>query len=261
MPTKIPWTDKSWNPIVGCSKISPGCQNCYAEKMAHRLRHICLSTNRCPQYLGKTDDDGHWTGQTELVLPEIKKPFHWKKPRMIFVCSMGDLFHESVKDDWLNRIFSSVIEICPQHTFQILTKRPERMKEYLSWRWDGGRIPAKNCWIGVTAENQEMADTRIPILLQIPAAKRFVSIEPMLMGIDILQYLPHPHYYRYPSFIDWVIIGAESGPNRRPCSNDWVSSLVDQCENAKVPCFVKQIHGENGKLIKMPSGFPQEYPK
>jgi len=231
--TKIEWTDETWNPIVGCSKISAGCDECYAEKMANRLAH----NPKAPHAYGHViNHDGKWTGLTKLVYTVLKKPYSWKKPKKIFICSMGDLFHESIPFDWIHKIME-VIMRCPQHTFQILTKRPERMKEYFS-HFAANRF--KNVWIGVTAENQEMADLRIPILLSIPCIVHFVSIEPMLGHVDLnlwfySGYLEPP----YNDIIDWVICGGETGPKARKLEGGWIDSLKCQCIKFGVPLFFK----------------------
>jgi len=267
--SKIPWTELTWNPIVGCSKISAGCQNCYAEKMASRL----VSMGQV-EYM-PTIFTSKWTGKTAFVESALRKPLHWKKPKMIFVCSMGDLFHESVPFKWIDKVYSVMLN-CPQHTWQVLTKRPERMLEYYKTKTHVVK-EADNIWLGVTAENQEMANERIPILLQIPAAVRFVSCEPMLEPVDLTNVLFPTGFHENVldttvsdrakkagidklNGIDWVIVGCESGSNRRICSLHWVANIAYQCNAAGVPCFVKQI-GQNGKLIKNPSGWPRGFPK
>lgn len=190
--SKIQWTEYSWNPVCGCTKVSAGCQNCYAEKMAMRLAAMGMATpSKNPEYMGFEEG---WDGHIELCEHRLDQPLHWKKPRRIFVCSMSDLFHEKVPFEFIDRVFDVIINKAPQHIYQILTKRPQRMKEYLD-RW----IEAYNTfylglqeftqfhnhlWLGVSVENQKAADERIPILLRIPAAKRFVSCEPALEGID-----------------------------------------------------------------------------
>jgi len=216
-----------------------------------------------------------WTGQVRLVPEVLDQPLRWKKPRRIFVNSMSDLFHENVTDEWLDRIFA-VMALAKQHTFLVLTKRPERMRrwftttasgakrEVLVWetagrpeRWPGWPLP--NVWIGVSVENQQAADERIPILLATPAALRFVSCEPCLGPIDLSRYLGAgepgeigngrlhnspsecPTWYDWCNcVIDWVIVGGESGPGARPMHPDWVRSLRDQCREAGVPFFFKQ---------------------
>ncbi len=276
MATKIAWTDETWNPVVGCSKVSAGCLNCYAEKMAGRLanmgqgKYVPVVTDRWA-----TEGlvyNGEWNGEIRCDETALNKPLHWRKPRRIFVCSMGDLFHPSVPFDFIDKVMA-VIAVCQQHTFQVLTKRPERMREYFSdiktpinitgvvsqntgitidlgRFWNEAGQPLKNLWLGVTAENQETADKRIPILLQIPAAVRFVSVEPMLEGIKTNPWsIGLPSAEEWHPQLNWVIIGCESGPKRRPCKLEWVRDLVNQCKAAGVPVFVKQL-----QLPKLPKG-------
>lgn len=288
MATKIPWTEATWNPIIGCSHASPGCDNCYAERMAKRLFHMQAEECNGPYY--ELAAYNGWTGKTVFVESALEKPLHWKKPRQIFVCSMADLFHESVPFEWIDRVMG-MITLCPQHTFQVLTKRPERMLKYFGGWYSKTILPIENLWLGVTAENQEQADIRIPILLQIPAALRFVSVEPMLGKINLGNVSsakndgdPDSGWYGkhggYPYLncltgreycvmagndtdykLDWVIIGAESGPGRRKCEWKWPENLVNQCHDAGVPCFVKQIHHiDSLELIKSPVGWPREMP-
>ncbi len=276
MASKILWTDQTWNPIIGCSKVSPGCANCYAERMALRQAHMEYARlekhlnqdldakDGIMKYVGVVDiSKKAWNGKTVFVESALTKPLHWRKPRMIFVCSMSDLFHESVPFEWIDKVFA-IMALCPQHTFQILTKRPERMFEYLddvktrinipaaasagagvrvdlNRFWTAAGWPIKNIWLGCTAENQAMADKRIPVLLQCPAAKRFVSVEPMLGKVD----LAYTCFNGADSFgtmpgLDWVICGGESGPGARPMHPDWVRSLRDQCKEAGVPFMFKQ---------------------
>ena len=255
--TKIEWTNETWNPIIGCNKVSLGCDNCYAEKMAYRLMHMpygadyqfVLSDN------GKSDPEKYknlpkWNGETHFQKSQLDNPLKWKKPRMIFVVSMGDLFHESIPFEWIDKVFEVIFQT-PQHTYQILTKRPERMKKYFEHQNEllkdlGGYSPPPFIWLGVTAENQEQANKRIPILLEIPAAIRFVSIEPMLSKIDIQKYLTPgadglpEEVERYHDWIDWVICGGESGSKARPMHPDWTRSLRDQCKKIGTPFFFKQ---------------------
>lgn len=251
MTSKIEWTDETWNPVTGCTKVSAGCAHCYAERMARRLAGRC----------GYPEAPDHF--KVTLHPKRLDQPLHWKKPRMVFVCSMGDLFHEDVPDEYIDRVWSKFYE-CPQHTFQVLTKRPERMYQWLvnelhNWR------PLPNVWLGVTAENQTTADERIPVLLQIPAAVRFVSIEPMLGPVDlrsIHQRVDSVNYYidalsgnvvwleqrdigsepmgEQSQALDWVIVGGESGPGAQPMDPDWARSIRDQCQAAGVPFFFKQ---------------------
>lgn len=236
--TKIEWTDDSWNPISGCTPISEGCAHCYAARMAKRL---------AGRY-GYPKDEPFKPGWPHL--DKLNEPYHWRTPRRAFVCSMGDLFH----DDVPAKAFSDVMNVIldnPQHTFILLTKRPLNMKRLLGTRepdWKMAcryeyELPLKNLWLGVTAENQRTADERIPILLQIPAAVRFVSVEPMLEPVDLTKVVfesdgsPKGCYL---SELDWVICGPETGPGARPCKIDWVRDLQRQCAAASVPFFDKK---------------------
>ena len=262
MNNPITWTDETWNPIVGCSKVSEGCQHCYAERMAMRLKAMGR-----PQYQDVVDENG-WTGKTNLVYSTLNKPYHWKKPRMIFVGSMTDIFHESVPFWWLNSVFIAMEEN-PQHIFQILTKRPDRMGHFLTAEWTA-KIP-DNVWLGVSCENQKAADERIPFLLQIPAKVRFVSVEPMLEAVDLTDYFTGPNRLVATGNksmpvdnigslkLDWTICGGESGPGARPLHPDWVRSLRDQCQIADISFHFKQW-GEWGQhcYIVLPekSGVP-----
>ena len=263
MTTKIEWTDYTWNPIVGCSKCSPGCQNCYAEKMGRRLAAIAANKNLLVinrgigRYVSVIGVDGKWNGKTVLdighdISDEIYKPLRLKKPRRIFVCSMSDLFHENVSD-WAIEKVCRVQKEAPWHTYIWLTKRPEQMRDFIL-DYYGVNGPGKNVWCGVTVCNQDEADRKIPILLQTPASTHFVSIEPMLGEID-LENLPGlmgtgRHLDSLSSAgiegssiygsLKWVIVGGESGHRARPMHPDWVRSVRDQCVSAKVPFFFKQ---------------------
>jgi len=241
--SKIEWTEYSWNPVTGCSPVSEGCQNCYARRMAYRLRGRC----------GYPEDEPF---RVTMHLDRLDQPLKWKKPRMVFVCSMSDLFHENVEPTFIQDTFW-VMEKAPQHIFMVLTKRPDNMRKLLHVFYSGGHELPKNIWLGVTAENQARADERIPILLQIPAAVRFVSVEPMLGPVDLELYLPyvqHPlreewhrngyHIRRLnrgiqSNVLDWVICGGETGPGARPMCPDWVESILYQCKEAGIPFFFK----------------------
>ena len=277
--TGIEWTDATWQPITGCSVVSPGCTNCYAMRLAGtRLREH-------PSRAGLTTMSKAgpvWNGQVRFNEQWLDQPLRWKRSRRIFVCAHGDLFHESIPDAWIDRVFA-VMALCPQHTFQILTKRSWRMREYcgdiegsyniataildlLIDRKIDGKItdesnpladeradddpalkkwPLPNVWLGVSAEDQARADERIPDLLAIPAAVRFVSAEPLLSALDLVPYLS-PHFQSesadFPKLgeLDWVIAGGESGPSARPMHPDWARSIRDQCQDARVPFFFKQ---------------------
>ena len=249
--TRIEWTEYSWNPITGCTPVSEGCQNCYAKRMANRLRGRC----------GYPADEPF---KVTLHEDRLGEPLRWKKPRRVFVCSMGDLFHEDVPFDFICDVFARM-GFERRHTFLVLTKRPERMRElftgYENYRW-----PHPNVYLGVTAENQRAADERIPILLEIPAAVRFVSIEPMLGPVDLLSNdylggcincevcLDNPETCincAQDRKINWIICGSETGPGRRPAKIAWIMDLKDQCQSAGVPFFLKQMEVD-GKIVKMP---------
>ncbi len=238
--SKIEWTDTSWNPVRGCTKISPGCKNCYAETFAERWRGV----------------PGHPYEQgfgLRLVPEKLDEPLGWKKPRRIFVNSMSDLFQAGVPFEFVDQVFA-IMAATPQHTYQILTKRADRMLQYLKemendekdmHRWQGEthaelQWPLPNVWLGVSVENQQYADERIPLLLQTPAAKRFVSYEPALGPIDLQN---HPMFWGGPAKLDWVIVGGESGPGARPFHVRWAGDVVRQCKAAATACFVKQLGG------------------
>lgn len=257
--TEIQWTDKVWNPTTGCTKVSQGCKNCYAERVFKRPYPNREFTDI------RTHPD------------RLDQPLRWKKPKRVFVNSMSDLFHESVPDEFIDQVFA-VMADAERHTFQILTKRPERMREYLSpdnprytarkvfdiTKGEAGKFdcdiywPLSNVHLGVSVEDQPTADERIPLLLQTPAAVRFISAEPLLSDVDLrLDAIerdvwwhevsqPHPCDYACRGFqisggLDWVIAGGESGTKARPCDVEWIRSIVAQCKAAGTPCFVKQL--------------------
>jgi protein gp37 len=264
--TPIEWTDASWTPIRArnaagklgwhCEHASAGCVNCYAASMNLRLG------TRLPFKPGHRKD-----GDIELILDEkmLLAPLHWKRPRMIFVNSMTDTFADFVSDCWLWRMFA-VMEACPQHTFQVLTKRSVRMRQFMPsagpfvrkaaidtmvQHYRGlSQWPPSNVWLGVSCESQDWADKRIPDLLATPAAVRFVSLEPLLGAIDLTPWLKH---YTFPlhnnrdgtgryekAILDWVIVGGESGPDARPMHPQWARDLRDQCQADGVAYFFKQ---------------------
>jgi protein gp37 len=264
--TTIEWTDASWNPVVGCTEISPGCANCYAARLAAtRLRNT-------PQYkdLAQVLPRSHgnpnptrtqWFGEVRFLPERLEEPLHWRKPRKIFVCDMGDLFHESVPDEVIDQIFA-VMALAERHTFQVLTKRPERMKDYIARVLDspGAVVQAMrritNQWEALPAwplpnvvcmtsvENQHFADERIPLLLATPAVVRGISAEPLLGPVflesPIRQWQRDHQMENRVTSLDWVVCGGESGPNARPMHPDWARSLRDQCVAAGVPFFFKQ---------------------
>jgi protein gp37 len=266
--TKIPWCDKTWNPITGCTKISAGCANCYAHAMHARFGKGPFVPTFHPD--------------------RLDEPLRWRKPSRVFVCSMGDLLHEDVPAEAIAGVFLRAFD-CPQHTFIILTKRPHNM---MTWCRKGNWNPLPNVWLGVSVENQQAADERVPILLQTPAAVRFVSMEPLIGPVSIPRYalgvnamcdckrsfdqlgMPsiEPDYmihagcpqcgkpYSKTTGINWIIVGAESGPGARPCDPSWVRSIIAQGTAAGVPLFVKQWRPESeqnerhrGTLVKMPA--------
>lgn len=303
--TKIEWTDATWSPVSGCSKVSPGCAHCYAERVSHRFGFT--SQPWTPE---------HAAENVVLHPDRLDQPLRWRKPRRIFVNSMSDLFHDAVPDEFIDRVFATMAicgaqrhtcragERCthdeepgcwqngggkenPKHTFQILTKRPDRMRAYLTsadrWsriqevgndpEWSVGwddpyeliqsmGWPLPNVWLGVSAENQHFADERIPLLLETPAAVRFVSAEPLLGPVNLTNITADTEGgpeqwnvldkaeaaealvpYAPNTSVDWVICGGESGPNARPMQLDWARSLRDQCQEAGVPYFLKQMGG------------------
>jgi protein gp37 len=259
--TKIQWTDMSWPVVTGCTPVSEGCRNCYAARMAAtRLKHH-------PRYEGLAiieNGKAKWTGEVRLNHDVLEQPLHWRKPRMVFVASMGDLFHDDVPDAFISKVFRRML-ITPRHTFQVLTKRPARMSEYIQshitnrlFAVYGTRFewPPANIWLGTSVENQAAADERISLLLQTPAAVRFVSVEPMLSAVDLWPYLDPDHYEpiyhsKLNPTLSWVICGAESGPSARPMDEDWVRDLRDQCVAAGTPFFYKQAI-RNGCRVHMP---------
>lgn len=271
--TLIEWTEKTWNPVTGCTKISPGCAHCYAANLAKRF----------------------WGDRqfSDIQFHEdrLEQPLKRRKPTMWFVNSMSDLFHESITDEQLDQVFA-VMALTPQHTYQVLTKRPERMFKYLSDSWNADypgykteyrvngtadqiaskfgltwgnvtSLPLPNVWLGVTAENQQTADERIPLLLQTPAAVRFLSCEPLLcsLRLDWLEVNKNSHgepqyildclqqRYGHPgrwvesasAKVDWVILGGESGSKAREFRLEWAIALAEQCKAADIPYFVKQM--------------------
>lgn len=254
--SKIEWTDATWNPITGCSMISAGCTNCYAMRLAgtrmknHKSRAgLTAESNAGPV----------WNGLVRLNEQWLDQPLKWKRPRRIFVCAHGDLFYESVPDEWIDRVFA-VMALSPRHQFQVLTKRAARMRFYLEdtcrlddinqaierlenevgaigncvcdcARDDGDiKWPLPNVWLGVSVEDQRAAEERMPHLKESLAAVRFLTIEPLIGPLDRLRL----------GGIHWVIVGGESGKGARPMHPDWVRSIRDQCAAANVPFFFKQ---------------------
>jgi protein gp37 len=252
----IEWTDATWNPVRGCTRISAGCGGpnrqggCYAEKIAARFSGPGQPFDG---FAERTTQGGRWTGKMALVDDMLTLPLRWKKPRRIFVNSMSDLFHENLPDEAIDKVFT-VMALAPQHTFQVLTKRAARMREWFGSspvtrisKVNGGHVfqwPLRNVWLGVSTEDQATADERIPHLYHTPAAKRFISAEPLLGPIDLMEVIPNPIIWNpvhgIERSLDWVIAGGESGPRARPAHPDWLRTLRDQCASAVVPFFFKQ---------------------
>ena len=236
MPTKIEWcknTDgtmgETWNPVTGCSPISAGCAHCYAKRMATRLAGRC----------GYPADNPF---RVTLHPERFDQPLKWAKPRRIFVCSMGDLFHPDVPANAITYLFE-VMAYHKRHTFIVLTKRPERMASVLfgsdgDWFMGGGDY-YENIWLGVTAENQAAVDSRIPVLLNTWMGTTFVSAEPLLSAMDLTPWISRDPYYG----LSWVVTGAETGPGARPMDPAWARSLRDQCEYTGTPFFFKKMTG------------------
>ena len=243
--TKIEWTDATWNPVTGCTRVSPGCANCYIERtVPFRKAGMRFRVQGNESSIPVT-----------LHYDRLDQPLGWRKPRRVFTCSMGDLLHPSVHDGFIDKVFWTMSRAA-DHTFQILTKRPERMLEWFTsveasrHTYDlaaaKGVWPLPNVWVGVSVENQYWTDQRIPLLLETPAAVRFLSVEPLLHPIDLGRWLweSGPNDWPVASHeLDWVIVGGESGPGARPMNLDWARSIVRQCQIADVPVFVKQLGG------------------
>lgn len=229
MTTKIEWADEVWNPTVGCTPVSTGCAHCYARRMFDRGMTVY----------------NHSFDQVTAYESRLEIPLRWQKPRRVFVDSMSDLFHPMVSDEFILKVFD-VMSQAKQHTFLILSKRMERMSSFMnkysfvkSFSW-----PLENVWMGVSVEDQRSVNERIPLLLNTPAALRFISAEPLINKITLSDLL-YPIYGLEDSKgpnpgIDWVICGGESGPGARPLHPDWVRSLRDECNRADIPFFFKQ---------------------
>ena len=235
--SSIEWTDTTWNPVLGCTKVSAGCKHCYAERMAKRLAHIAeaavdrgQSAGRAKHYRTVIDKHGRWNGKVYLAEEALTDPYSWRSPRIVFVNSMSDLFHEEVPLDFIQRVFR-VMNDNPQHTFQVLTKRPHVAAEFaaqVTW--------SPNIWMGTSVENA-LVSHRIRDLQKIKAHTRFLSVEPLLGPIPRLAL----------SGIHWVIVGGESGPGARPMEAAWVMQIKNRCVASNVPFFFKQWGGVNKK--------------
>ncbi len=232
------WWNVSWNPVVGCSPAGVGCASCWAAKMASRLARMPATQDL---YRSVTAG-GAWNGATSAAGPDVwGKPRSWKKPRKVFVCSMGDLFHETVKNSTIDNV-DRVMRECSQHTFLVLTKRFKRMRDYTR------REPfPSNVWCGMSASTHHEYELAIEMLPGTAARVRWLSIEPLVSAVELNRH----------DCLDWVVVGAESGPHRRPCNTEWVRDIVHQCKRAGVACFVKQLD-IGGKLVKDPALFPED---
>ena len=257
----IEWTESTWNPVTGCTKVSPGCQHCYAERISERFRGV----SGHPYEMG-----------FDLTLRpgRLVQPLKWKRPKRIFVNSMSDLFHEDLPDEFIDKVFG-VMALCPQHTFQVLTKRPNRMREWMEkerkrvavveclaelyvghpelaerWPFDVQRAtgvglrgwPLPNVWLGVSVEDQKRAAERIPLLLTTPAAVRWISAEPLLGPVSLEpQRVPYD-LGQLPDYdLDWVVVGGESGPQARDMDVAWARSLREECRDLNIAFFMKQM--------------------
>lgn len=273
--TEIAWTDSTWNPIRGCSMAkgseTGGCLNCYAARLNARNLPEMKSPTTGEPFARILSSGPRWTGKVELIEKALTLPLKWRKPKKIFVNSMSDLFHEALTAEQIDRVFA-VMALCQQHTFQVLTKRPERMLWYATGppkdRMRPVLWPLPNVWLGVSVEDQKTADARIPLLLQTPAAKRFVSYEPALGPVDFTHYLAmtcrawemgqhNPAACDGPNCpgrqVDQIIVGGESGPGARQFDIQWARTTVEQCKTAGVSCFVKQL-GANPQEVAFPAG-------
>ena len=254
--TKIAWTDATWNPFRGCSRISPGCQNCYAERMCSRGLPGLKSPIDGEDFATKTPSGPRWTGRVELIESALEIPLRWRKPRRIFVNSMSDTFHESISLLELERVWRVIVTAAGRgHTMIVPTKRVARMSQaipVLMHRIFGPHwIPPERVILLASVEDQLRADERIPELFATPAAVRGISLEPMLGPVNLKRWLPPigggpqvnllQPWADVPPTLDWVIVGGESGPEARPCRVEWIRDVVRQCREAGVSCFVKQL--------------------
>jgi protein gp37 len=232
--TTIEWTDSTWNPVAGCSVLSPGCTNCYAMRMAARLDAMGV-----PKYAGLTRKSGgsaKWTGKIRLDDRSLSAPFSWKSPRMVFVNSMSDLFHQNVPIEFIEKVWNTMAET-PRHTYQILTKRPDRMAELTA------RLPKlSNVWLGTSVESKDYL-FRLDELRLANAYIRFISFEPLISSVGT------PNL----ASIDWAIVGGESGPKARPIDPDWVEEIYGSCRQYSTAFFFKQWGGKRkhktGRLL------------
>jgi protein gp37 len=290
--TKIEWTDRTWNPVQGCQRVSPGCQNCYAEKIAYRFSGEGEPFHGLARKVG---NEPRWTGLVRTLPDKLQEPLHWRKPSRIFVNSMSDLFHEDVPFEFIAQVFEVMYEAKERgHIFQVLTKRPERMRAFMEWFIDQThqglqdifsvqphplwgltrdhvrRDIVEKCshvWLGVSVEDQKRADERIPILIEIPAAVRFLSCEPLFETLDLSGNTLETVWVDpelanldwglgevvadegWP--IHWVICGGESGNRARPMPAEAAIKLAEDCHRAGIPFFFKQTGSVLAKSWKL----------
>ena len=227
--TGIQWTDATWNPVVGCEHVSPGCDNCYAKQL-HDMRHKARLAGK--RVLPLYDQPFE---KVQLRQHKVDEPLRWRKPRRVFVNSMSDLFHKDVPEWFLDDVWRTMAAT-PQHTYQILTKRPHRMRRYVN----GLRHVLPNVWLGTSTESQATLDQRLPFLMDTAAAVRFLSMEPLL---ELVEIDPDDIGSRDAEgrYLDWVIVGGESGPKARGFDIQWAREIIAECGFAGVPVFVKQL--------------------
>ena len=276
--SKIEWCTDTWNPTTGCSRVSAGCDNCYAIRMANRQKSAAYEGTVRKRSSGKLD----WSGLVNFNYDRLDQPIRWRRPRRIFVDSMSDLFHPAIPGEYIDRVWA-VMAIAHWHQYLILTKRPERMATYLQERtirldliqqkvnWminqrptpeDAGlwEMPLKNVWLGTSIENQAAVTERLPYLMICPAAIRFVSCEPLLEPISLRSWLPM--FSSIPGTlgkgIDQVIVGGESGPGARPMEEEWAIDLLEQCIEARIAFFFKQGSSNNWPSYKDFDSFPAD---
>lgn len=271
--TSIQWTNATWNPVRGCTRVSNGCRRCYAEGVAARFSGLHPGTGKPLAYHGlarQTDNGPRWTGKVVMVPEHLEDPAHWKKPKRIFVNSMSDMFHEKLTNEEIASVFRVMLNV-PRHTYQVLTKRAKRMYEWTRWFASerGEQLPA-HIHLGVSAEDQENADARLPYLVKTKARVKFVSVEPQVGPVDLSKWMGpqggmlghcvdiNGDWWHDPgtcpgavnncagccaSGISWVIVGGESGHGARPFDVEWARSIVRQCRAGYAAPFVKQLGG------------------
>jgi protein gp37 len=262
--TSIEWTDRVWNPVTGCTKVSPGCKHCYAETIADRFWSTQYKPVLDHTRQGVLERARRFT-DIQCHADRLAEPGSWRKPSRVFVNSMSDLFHDEVPGAFIEQVFAAMVAT-PRHTYQILTKRADNMRRFMvAWQQRHGSVPP-NVWLGVSVENQEHGDERIPLLLQAPAAVRFLSCEPLLGPLRLFAPEGPVGATAAGARLDWVIVGGESGRGARPFDVAWARALINQCREAGVACFVKQLGAksiagdERVVLTNRKGGAPDEWP-